>query len=61
MYEPRSFAYALNQLENGWRWSVYDENGVTVADGSDVSQAGAQARVNALLNGGELPVSSAAA
>jgi hypothetical protein len=34
-----SFAYSLSQDEDGWRWSVYDEDGVTVADGAHASQA----------------------
>ena len=49
MREPRSFAYSLSQIEDGWRWSVYDENGETVARGSDPSRASAQAQVETLL------------
>ncbi|MFC3069485.1 hypothetical protein [Phenylobacterium soli] len=49
MYEPRSFAYSLSQLENGWAWSVYDEDGVTVADGAQASRAAAQAAVDRML------------
>lgn len=49
MYEPRSFAYSLSQSETGWRWSVYDEDGVTVARGADASRAVAQAAVESLL------------
>ena len=32
------FAYSLSQVEEGWRWSVYDEDGVTVARGADASR-----------------------
>jgi hypothetical protein len=49
MHEPRSFAYSLSQSETGWRWSVYDEDGVTVARGADSSRAGAQAAVENML------------
>src|SRR5687767_9904514 len=38
MYEPRSFAYSLSQVETGWQWSVYDEDGETVARGADASR-----------------------
>ena len=30
MQDFPSFAYSLCQVEEGWRWSVYDEDGVTV-------------------------------
>jgi hypothetical protein len=49
MREPRSFAYSLCQQEDGWSWSVYDEDGVTVAGGSDHSRAAAQAAVERTL------------
>ncbi|MDE2488369.1 MAG: hypothetical protein KGO51_13335, partial [Alphaproteobacteria bacterium] len=49
MREPRSFAYSLSQYEEGWAWSVYDENGVTVARGADESRDAAQAAVNRLV------------
>lgn len=49
MHEPRSFAYSLSQLEDGWSWSVYDEDGVTVADGEHASRDAAQAAVDRLL------------
>jgi hypothetical protein len=49
MSEPKSFAYSLSQEEDGWRWCVYDEEGVTVADGAHPSQAAAQAAVQRLL------------
>lgn len=48
MPEP-SLAYSLCQVENGWRWSVYDEDGVTVAGGADVSRDVAQAAVERLI------------
>jgi hypothetical protein len=35
---PPSLAYSLSQMESGWRWSVYDHDGVTVADGADISR-----------------------
>jgi len=49
MREPRSFAYSLSQAENGWRWSVYDEDGETVARGADASRDAAQAAVESML------------
>ena len=49
MQQPRSFAYSLCQLEDGWRWSVYDENGMKVAGGADASRAVAQAAVDRAL------------
>ena len=52
MQEPRSFAYSLCQVEEGWRWSVYDEDGVTVAGGADVSRDGAEAAVELTLRRG---------
>jgi hypothetical protein len=44
-----SFAYSLCQVEEGWRWSVYDEDGVTVARGADPSRARAEAAVEHTL------------
>ena len=58
---PRSFAYSLSQREDGWRWSVYDEDGETVARGADPSRDAAQAAVEKLLNFGVSAGSSAAA
>lgn len=49
MQEPRSFAYSLSQVDDGWRWSVYDEDGVTVANGADPNRDRAQAAVNLTL------------
>lgn len=46
-----SFAYSLCQVEEGWRWSVYDEDGVTVAVGADASRDRAQAAVDRTLKG----------
>jgi hypothetical protein len=49
MHEPRSFAYSLSQREDGWAWCVYDEDGITVADGAHANRAAAQAAVERLL------------
>jgi hypothetical protein len=49
MQEPRSFAYSLSQREDSWSWSVYDEDGITVARGADASRAAAQAAVERML------------
>lgn len=51
MFETSSLAYSLSQAEDGWRWCVYDEDGVTVADGARPSQAAAQAAVELTLRG----------
>jgi hypothetical protein len=48
MSQP-SFAYSLSQVEEGWRWSVYDEEGITVADGADPSRDAAKAAVESTL------------
>lgn len=45
MSESSALAYSLSQDEQGWRWSVYDEDGVTVADGAHPSQTAAQAAI----------------
>jgi hypothetical protein len=42
-------AYSLSQSESGWKWSVYDEEGMTVAAGAEGSQAGALAAVDITL------------
>ena len=52
MQDAPSFAYSLSQVEEGWRWSVYDENGITIAGGADPSRAKAQAAVESLLRRG---------
>lgn len=49
MQPVRSFAYSLSQADDGWRWRVFDEDGVTVADGAQGSQADAQAAVLSML------------
>lgn len=51
MLESKSFAYSLSHDEDVWRWSVYDEDGVTVADGVHATQAAAQAAVDQMLRG----------
>ena len=54
MQEQSSLAYSLSQIETGWRWSVFDEDGIMVAGGSDPSRDAAQAAVERTLNGGLL-------
>lgn len=49
MREVRTFAYSLSQADDGWRWRVVDEDGVTVADGAHGSQADAHAAVRSTL------------
>ncbi|MDB5445783.1 MAG: hypothetical protein JWQ97_1100 [Phenylobacterium sp.] len=49
MQNMPSFAYSLSQVEDGWRWRVYDVDGVTVAGGADASRAAAQAAVELAL------------
>jgi len=49
MRESKLLAYSLSHDENVWRWSVYDEDGVTVADGANDTQAAAQAAVEVTL------------
>ena len=49
MPEQSALAYSLSQVEAGWRWSVYDEDGVTVARGDHPSRAVAEAAVERLL------------
>jgi hypothetical protein len=45
MPECSSFAYSLSQVDDGWRWSVYDQDGVTVAGGAHDSRDAAEAAV----------------
>ena len=45
----QSLAYSLSQVEEGWRWSVYDEDGVTVAGGAHASRDAAEAAVELTL------------
>lgn len=47
------FAYSLSQEEGGWRWTVYDEDGVTVAGGADASRHAAQAAVELTIRRAE--------
>jgi hypothetical protein len=54
MQQVSSFAYSLCQVEEGWRWSVYDEDGVTVARGADLSRDLAEAAVEHMLRCGVL-------
>ena len=49
MPEQSALAYSLSQVETGWRWSVIDEDGVTVAGGADASRDAAEAAVERLL------------
>lgn len=49
MHESRSFAYSLSQVEDGWNWSVYDEDGITVARGAHADRDAAQQAVNSTL------------
>ena len=60
MRELKSFAYSLSQAEDGWRWRVFDEEGVTVADGADPSQAAAQAAVDSMLRAAGADLGAAA-
>jgi hypothetical protein len=55
MQEQSSLAYSLSQIETGWRWSVYDQDGVTVAGGADPSRDAAQAAVERTLCGRPQP------
>ncbi|WP_176695968.1 hypothetical protein [Phenylobacterium immobile] len=52
MQDTASLAYSLSQQETGWRWSIYDADGVTIADGANPSQADAQAEVYRRLQRG---------
>ena len=58
MPENTPFAYSLSQVEEGWRWSVYDEDGVTVADGAHVSRDAAERAVASTMR--SPPVQTAA-
>jgi hypothetical protein len=49
MQESSPLAYSLTQMESGWRWSVYDLDGVMVAGGADASRDAAQAAVEQTL------------
>lgn len=43
------FAYSMSHAESGWTWSIFDEEGETVAQGMDMSQSGAQAAVESAI------------
>ncbi|HEX7887650.1 MAG TPA: hypothetical protein VF474_16875 [Phenylobacterium sp.] len=49
MCDGKRLAYSLSHDEDVWRWCVYDEDGVTVADGEHDTQAAAQAAVEFTL------------
>lgn len=53
--ESGMFAYSLSQSEEGWHWSVYDEDGVTVADGDGATRSAAQIAVQQELRRFENP------
>lgn len=60
MRESKYLAYSLSQDDDVWRWSVYDEDGVTVADGAHATQAAAQAAVNITLQSAGVDLSMTA-
>lgn len=43
------FAYSLAHAEAGWAWSIFDEEGETIAQGLDLSQSDAQASVESAI------------
>lgn len=45
MQAESSLAYSMSQIETGWTWCVYDEDGITVAEGAGDSQEAARADV----------------
>ena len=49
MPQDSPLAYSLSQVDDGWRWSVYDVDGVTVADGAHSSRDAAEAAVASTL------------
>jgi hypothetical protein len=53
MRDDRTLAYSLSREADTWRWSVYGEDGVTVADGVGRSLEAAQSAVNRLVFAGE--------
>ncbi len=52
MRDERSLAYSLSREADAWRWSVYDEDGVTLAEGVGRSLEAAHNAVNRLLFAG---------
>ena len=58
MREERSFAYSLSQVEGGWRWRVYDEDGVVVANGRHSNRDDAQAAVEMTLKSPPSPATA---
>lgn len=60
MREGVSLAYSLSHDEDVWRWSVYDEDGVTVADGAHATQDAAIAAVHSMLRRAGLDIGVAA-
>ena len=49
MPQDSPFAYSLSQSQEGWRWCVYDKDGVTVADGAHATRDAAEAAVELTL------------
>ena len=49
MPQDSPFAYSLSQVEDGWRWSVYDKDGVTVAKGAHQNRDAAEAALALIL------------
>jgi hypothetical protein len=49
MRDDRTLAYSLSREADAWRWSVYDEDGVTVAHGVGRSLEAAQSAVNRVV------------
>jgi hypothetical protein len=47
--QTTSLSYTLSQIEEGWRWSVYDEDGLRIADGAHPSRDAAEAAVELTL------------
>lgn len=54
MPEP-SLAYSLSQIDEGWRWRIYDEDGITIADGADTSRDAAEAALARVLGASGRP------
>lgn len=43
------FAYSLARAEAGWAWSIFDEEGETVAEGIEFCQSDAQESVETAI------------